>query len=391
MDKYNSKKTFSKVMNLINFEKLSTDSHKRIRLFNRHLQKVNFHNFIFLMTYAILSNIGGLRAISDHFVNHQFQHSLKLDSLSASQISRALVDLPTEVLEEIYQQLLSLAYRVDQQAGNVTIAKLIDSTSFSLPVKQYAWADFRKTRSAFKMHAKAALVKDYEVLPDGFKLTVGSESDSKHIKDLISEEDKDVLLIFDRGYLNFKLFDWFTENGYKFLSRLKKNTVTTVVEEREVHEDAQALGVQSDQIVYLGTGQNQTKSTCRVIEMIVDKKPFRLVTNDTDRSVEEISECYRSRWQIELFFRHIKHGMNTLHYYSTDEVGVENQFYLGMISYLITYIIRREVKTDASLGDTVRLIILCWYQSTQSLLEALKQRKVKKRKKNQQGQAQAPV
>lgn len=78
-----------------------------------------------------------------------------------------------------------------------------------------------------------------------------------------------------------------------------------------------------------------------------NQSDLRVVTNCHDLPAEEISVIYKSRWEIELFFLHIKQYLWMEHYFSQSEEGVTNQVILAMIAYLLTYLIRVKLQAKS--------------------------------------------
>lgn len=102
------------------------------------------------------------------------------------------------------------------------------------------------------------------------------------------------MYVFDRGYVDYERFDRMTDEGYFFVSRLKKNAVIREVESFSVPKDAMAL---FDKMVYIGSTQNRTENVFRLLEVVDTKwNILRLITNRFDLNSEEISEIYRQRW-----------------------------------------------------------------------------------------------
>ncbi|WP_144463809.1 transposase, partial [Siminovitchia fortis] len=93
-------------------------------------------------------------------------------------------------------------------------------------------------------------------------------------------DDKDAMYVFDRGYVDYERFDRMTDEGYFFVSRLKKNAVIREVETFAVPEDSTVL---SDKMVYIGSTQNRTENVFRLLEVVDTKgNTLRLITNRFD-------------------------------------------------------------------------------------------------------------
>ncbi|CAM5183487.1 hypothetical protein LSPH26S_00736 [Lysinibacillus sphaericus] len=100
--------------------------------------------------------------------------------------------------------------------------------------------------------------------------------------------------------LNYERFDRMTDDGFFFVSRLRKNAVTRVVESFEVPEQSSVL---SDELILIGNKQNRAENVFRRIEVLdPNGKELRLITNRFDLNADEVAELYKSRWAIELFF-----------------------------------------------------------------------------------------
>jgi|SRR5699024_138069 len=138
-----------------------------------------------------------------------------------------------------------------------------------------------------------------------------------------------------------------TDDGLFFVSRLKKNAITRTIESFQLPNDS---SVTKDKMVYLGTTQNRAENVFRLIEVFDTKgNTLRLITNRFDLSADEISDIYRSRWAIELFFKWLKQHVEIKHFYSMTENALQNQIYLALITYCLHVLIRLETKSKKSL------------------------------------------
>lgn len=150
------------------------------------------------------------------------------------------------------------------------------------------------------------------------------------------------------------------EESYFFVSRIKKNTAVHV----QAHlERPHGSGIISDQLVQLGKTNYLTGLFRLVTIERKHQSNLRIVTNRMDLTAEEIGKLYHSRWQIELFFKHIKQHMTIKTYYSQSEQGVENQIILSMIVYLLTLLIKLELGLKHSLFTILRQLRSLQYES----------------------------
>ncbi len=137
--------------------------------------------------------------------------------------------------------------------------------------------------------------------------------------------------MFDRGYLDYERFDRMTD-GYFFLSRLRKNAVIRQVYNFKLPENSPVL---SDQMVLIGTTQNDAENDFRLIKVLDTKgNELHLITNRFDLEAIEISEMYKSRWVIELFFKWIKQHLNIKKFYGHSEWVIQNQVFIALIVFL---------------------------------------------------------
>ena len=138
-----------------------------------------------------------------------------------------------------------------------------------------------------------------------------------------------------------------TDDGYFFASRLKKNAVTREIQSFELPADSNVL---SDKMVYIGTTQNRAENVFRLVE-VTDTKGniLRLITNRFDLEADEISDIYRSRWEIELFFKWLKQHVEIKHFYGMTETALQNQIYIALITYCLHVLIQLETGSKKSL------------------------------------------
>ncbi|WP_175487577.1 IS4 family transposase [Alteribacillus persepolensis] len=139
----------------------------------------------------------------------------------------------------------------------------------------------------------------------------------------------------DRGYLDYERFDRMTDDGYFFVSRLKKNAATREICTFNAGEEKNIL---SDKMVWIGTPQKLAENVFRVVPEDGHGEVLRLITNRFDISPKEVSDIYRSRWEIELFFKWLKQHVNIKTFYGESENAVKNQVYTALTHCLHVFI-----------------------------------------------------
>ena len=203
---------------------------------DKYVKKLDTLAFIRLFIYAQLKNLGNLAVISQSVLRKKtVQRLVGIDGISKSQLSRKNRQIPHEITEAILRHLIQ---KVQYALGPVKAEKallelhLIDSSTISMCLSGYEWADFRETKAGIKMHTSIKLCNDTVSL-DKMILSPARPADETQLDELIVYQP-DVLHVFDRGYFNFVKFDAYSEKGIKFTTRIKTNTVVHVMEELPV-------------------------------------------------------------------------------------------------------------------------------------------------------------
>lgn len=135
-------------------------------------------------------------------------------------------------------------------------------------------------------------------------ITTADEHDRNQLEVLV--DDKDALYVFDRGYIDYERFDCMTDEGYFFVSRVRKNAA---LHERKPFDVTKESIVLSDEMAYLGSYQNRTENVFCFLKVKDTKgNELILITNRFDLKPDKISEMYRQRWEIEQFLN----GLNNV-------------------------------------------------------------------------------
>ena len=299
-----------------------------------YTKKLYTASFMKLLLFAQLHETESLRALSDCVFSEELQQATQLDSISFSQLGRRLSQIPNAVFQTIFLDLVTQIHlKTDFQKRRdiTTPLKIIDSSTLPLNLTNHQWAEFRTTKSGVKLHLRLVFMEKGHSYPDQAVLSNAIEHDRNHLEIFI--DDKECMYVFDRGYLDYERFDRMTDDGYFFVTRLRKNAVIRHLEAFELPTDSSVL---SDEMVVIGTTQNRSENVFRLIKVLDSKgNELQLLTNRFDLNADEIAELYKSRWAIELFFKWMKQHLNIKKFYGHTEQAVHNQVYIAMIVYCL--------------------------------------------------------
>lgn len=359
MDKHTTTSTLMEYLAPMNMEKVR-QLIERSGL-DRYTKKLDTLTFSQLFIYAQLHQIPSLTDISLTLNNNEdLQKELRLESISASQLSRKLAAIPASLLEKVFTHI------VDKVMGDMGIKKgtqelgqinLIDASTISMCLSQYRWAEFRETKAGMKIHMRVVFCDDH-VIPNKAVLTPAKPADKTQM-DALVVSDPNALNVFDRGYVDYRKFDRYSEAGTRFVTRLKTNAQMTVIEEKTVDPDSP---IDREAIVRLGNPYTyQMKHTLRLIETTDSEgNKITIITNDQQASAEEIGDLYRKRWQIELFFKWLKQHLKIKRFYGHSDNAVYNQIRIAMITFCLSLLMKRKTAYEGSLFHIHKLVRLCW-------------------------------
>ncbi|MBG9563988.1 transposase [Brevibacillus agri] len=224
-------------------------------------------------------------------------------------------------------------------------------------MQKYKWATFRKTKAGIKLHLRLVFADQGDVYPEKITITGAKSNDRTQMESLIDEIG--MMYVFDRGYVDYEKFDEYTDKGIFFASRLKDNAEIRHLYEFKIPLESSVL---SDSMILLGTPQKRVDNVLRLIETLDSKgNLIRIITNRFDLEAEELSDIYRWRWQIELFFKWIKQHVKIKNFYGTSENAVRNQVLLALIAYCLLLLVKLEQNSQHSLLQIRRwLKVFLW-------------------------------
>jgi transposase len=228
----------------------------------------------------------------------------------------------------------------------------LDSTTIDLCLSMFPWAQFRRHKSAVKVHALLDLRGS---IPTNVYVTSGAVHDIHLLDQLLPEAGAFYLL--DRGYLDFGRLYLLTQGCAFFITRAKQNTQFWRREWRPV---LRSTGLRSDQTIQL-TGPKTSRlypDPLRRIHYFDAEKELRLIflTNNFLLPAFTIAELYRARWQVELFFRWIKQHLHIKSFYGTSENAVKTQVWVAIAVYVLVAIVKKKAELELSLYKILQVL-----------------------------------
>lgn len=233
---------------------------------------------------------------------------------------------------------------------------LLDSTTIPLCLSLFDWAKYKTAKGAVKMHT----LLDYDGnLPMYVNITDGKTADNKGAYDIPLL--KGSVIVADRFYNDMSLLNVWDSNGMKFVIRHKENLQYTVIRENEL-PDKRHQHILKDEIIELKNDGSKSKYPKRLRRVAIwdeiHKQVIELITNQFSWSANTISELYKSRWQIEIFFREIKQLLNIKSFIGTSENAVMIQIWTALITILILKTLKQMAKYCWHLSNLVAFIRL---------------------------------
>ena len=228
----------------------------------------------------------------------------------------------------------------------------LDSTTIDLCLSVFPWAHFRSTKSAVKMHTLLDLrgnIASFIHISDGKLHDV-------HALDMLIPEPG-AIYVMDRGYIDFARLHTLHQAGAFFVTRAKSNLDAHRIYSAPTDR---TIGVIADQTIALDgsrTSLDYPVHLRRVRFHDTEKaKTLIFLTNHTALPALTICDLYKSRWQVELFFKWIKQNLRIKQFYGTSENAVKTQIWIAVSVYVLVAIVRKRLSLEAPLYTLLQVI-----------------------------------
>ena len=233
-----------------------------------------------------------------------------------------------------------------------------DSTTISLCLSLSPWAAFWQNHAAIKAHTLLDLRGN---IPCWIRVTTGDLHDV-NLLDLLPFE-RGAFYLLDRGYLDFERLYRMTLVPVFFVTRIKSNTRYQRIYSHPVDK---STGLRCDQTIILSSpyARSAYPEKLRLVKIVDLKTGKRLafLTNNFELPALTISELYRCRWEVELFFRWIKSHLRIKSFFGTSKNAVTTQIYIAIATYLLVAILKKSLRIDDSLYTILQILSLSLFE-----------------------------
>ncbi len=236
----------------------------------------------------------------------------------------------------------------------------LDATTIDLCLSLFPWAHFRKNKAAIKLHTLLDLRGN---IPSFIEITDGKVADVNILDILVPEAGS--FYIMDRGYLDFARLHVLHQDLAFFVTRAKSNLQYRRLYSRPVDK---ITGLRCDQTILL-TGVQSIKDYPEQIRLVrffdsETNKRFRFLTNNFSLNALTITQLYKSRWKIELFFKWIKQHLRIKAFFGTSENAVKTQVWIAISVYVLVAIIKKRLKLEPSLYTILQILSVTMFEKT---------------------------
>jgi hypothetical protein len=325
---------------------------------NHRVRKFPCYDQFLCLAFAQLTYRESLRDIETCLNSHhkKLYHIGFRGQISKSNLADASEIRDYQIYQDFAYHLISIArelYQNEELAIELDYSLYaLDSTTIDLCLTLFPWALFRKTKAAVKIHT---LLNLRGSIPTFISLTPGNVHDGK-ILDIIPLE-KDAVIVMDRGYIDFtRLYAVYVSPAF-FVIRAKSNLRYSRLSSQSVDK---TLGLRADQrIVLTGIKSREAYPDAlrRVSYVDLDtNKRYVYLTNIFTVPAKTVTDIYKQRWQVELFFRWIKPQLRIKTFFGTSPNAVKTQIWIAVSIYLLVAIMKKRLQLPGSLHTILQIL-----------------------------------
>ncbi len=296
--------------------------------------------------------------------NKKLYHMGIRGKVSRSTLAEANENRDWRIYAELAQHLIATArelYSTDSFLADLEeTVYALDSTTIDLCLSVFPWANFRKTKAAIKLHT---LLDMRGNIPAFIHISDGKLHDVNALDFLPIEAG--AYYVMDRGYLDFRRLFSLSQTSAFFVTRAKSNTKYRRLYSHPVDRTTCLICDQTIVLTGVATKKDYPEKLRRVkFQDSETGKSLVFLTNNFTLPALTIAQLYRSRWQVELFFKWIKQHLRIKTFFGTSENSVKSQIWIAISVYVLVAIMKKRLKLQESLYTILQILSVTAFEKT---------------------------
>ena len=355
---HSGKYVFSQVLELVS----QYEFNKSVKRYkgNRHVRELDCWNLFIQLLFGQLAGLPSLRSISICLRAHKYQlyHLGIRKWVDSSVLSRANEKRDWQIFADYGNYLIRLVRPLYAKCPipNVDIANevfALDSTTISVSINLFTWAEGKYSRGAVKMHT---LIDLRGSIPEFIFITDGKYHDSNAL-DVINFYANAIYLM-DKAYVDFEALFRINNAGAFFVSRAK-DTMRYEVVEQNFNID-ETTGLHTDKTVRLTVAKSKKlyPEALRLVEFFdeINGELLVFLTNNFEVSALEVANLYKNRWQIEVFFKWIKQNLTVKKLWGHSVNAVKIHLWVAICAHLVVAYIKHMMHCPLSIYEVSQIL-----------------------------------
>lgn len=328
---------------------------------DKRCKRFRHWDHLLAMVYAQVSGTSSLRTLELNYNSHAMHHSrLCTRAIHRSTLSWAGEHHSTAVFDDTAAWLLGKVSRKLRQNASSMMC-LLDSTPITLKGRGFdKWTLENRTRNTQG-------IKWHVLLDAASHIPLWHDFSAPNVNDVTLAWQvplqRGAMYVFDKGYCDYNWWAQIDAAGARFVTRLKSNAGVEFVEDLPISDDAKDVVLHDELMRFKHTNLGGGRKNCyhKVLRRITIHRPDKatpliLVTNDLDSSALAMGQCYKERWEIELFFKWLKQHLKIKAFIGRSENAVHLQIVTALIAYLLVALYKQTHQVKYTLWHCLSLI-----------------------------------
>lgn len=331
----------------LHFETIAKHHHA-----DRYVKRFTCWNQLTTLLYAQASGKESLREIEQGLaINDSRLYHLGLPHVKRSTLADSNQRRDYKIFEGLFYKILERCkdYTPKHKFRFKNPLYSLDATVIGLCLSVFSWAKYGKTKGGIKLHYQfdhSGNIPSFLVITDAIRHEAPIVKRDFHLT-------PDSIYCFDRAYVDYVLFKRISEAKAYFVTRVKNNMDFEITGQ---HTNTSKKGILSDEVIKLNNIKyNNPLRLVRYYDY-ESGELLEFVTNNFALAPHTITQIYKSRWQIEIFFKWIKQNLKIKTFLGTNQNAVMTQIWVAMCYYLLLTYIKYQSKYRESLFYLHRII-----------------------------------